>query len=610
MYRYFLGAFGNKSFIRPQYEIMEDGKLRGIEDRWGEFPNGGTVSLTGISDSDTESIKNRLLQFKIDFNRDLHPGYAPYTDNSNKYQIPFNAIDDFDKDEVVEIIDIDYAIEDFINDKTKRTIRIKHRPNKQILLRYAQDCYGPFEFMISDIEDSYGDESYYTIKVFVNSGTINRYRNSDIEKIIMDGYFSIRRNDRIEFIYNISDLKAIEPEEKIEYIDNEELADFFKTLLNKSSEIDNLAGIREQFLELADSFSEEGQLTDNRIKRICELLQTSVDLSDYKVRLTEEYFKNNPNAKSDKEEYLRTHEELLTNVVREDVHYEEKKKEILSELNILEKKREVVKDESQYYVCVSHHDAIIDKQTFEYVQQLQENRKSINDKNEVKVPFKYSNQNIFSNKIFCGYCNASYRRIKRKNDSIYYKCSTADKKKRVFCPESENIKEEALKDIIKQTAQYFKVNEEDIIRQFEDVLKEIEMDLDEDSIQGIEEKIQSNRSKLEKLVDLYMEGLIDKEIYFHKKEEIEKETYELNQKMNMTSQTQVSVIQKVKNLIETIKDKLNHWRDMSDTLIKELIYKIVVYSKEKLDIYINVASYQKISYENGVFVLPNVSEME
>ena len=110
MYRYFLGAFGNKSFIRPQYEIMEDGKLRGIEDRWGEFPNGGTVSLTGISDSDTESIKNRLLQFKIDFNRDLHPGYAPYTDNSNKYQIPFNAIDDFDKDEVVEIIDKFYAI--------------------------------------------------------------------------------------------------------------------------------------------------------------------------------------------------------------------------------------------------------------------------------------------------------------------------------------------------------------------------------------------------------------------------------------------------------------------------------------------------------------------
>lgn len=345
MYRYFLGAFGNRSFIRPQYEIMEDGSLRGIEDRWGEFPNGGTVSLSNISEGDTESIKNRLLQFKIDFNKNLHPGYTSYTDNSNKYQISFNAIDDFDKDEVIEIIDIDYTIEDFLNDKTKRTIRIKHRPNKQILLRYAQDCYGPFEFMISDIEDSYNDEAYYTIKVFVNSGTISRYKNSDLEKIIMDGYFSIRRNDRIEFIYNISSLKYIEPEEKIEYIDNEELADFFKTLLNKSEEIDNLASIREQFLELADSFSEEGQLTDSRIKRICELLQTSVDLRDYKLRLTEEYFKNNPNAKSDKVEYLRTHEELLTNVVREDIHYEEKKNEILDELKELENRKESLKIE-------------------------------------------------------------------------------------------------------------------------------------------------------------------------------------------------------------------------------------------------------------------------
>ncbi len=340
MYKHFLGAFGNRSFIRPQYEIMEDGGLREIEDRWEEFPNGGTVSLSNISEGDTESIKNRLLQFKIDFNRDLHPGYTPYTDNSNKYQISFNAIDDFDKDEIIEIIDIDYAIEDFINDKTKRTIRIKHRPNKQILLRYAQDCYGPFEFMISDIEDSYSDETYYTIKVIVNSGTISRYKNSDIEKITIDGSFSIKRNNRIEFIYNIIDLKAVEPEEKVEYIDNEELTDFFVTLLDKSGEIDNIAGLREQFLELADSFSEEGQLTDSRIRRICELLQTSVDLSAYKVRLTEEYFKNNPNARSDKEEYLRTHEELLTNVVREDIHYEEKKKEILDELNVLEKKKE------------------------------------------------------------------------------------------------------------------------------------------------------------------------------------------------------------------------------------------------------------------------------
>ena len=69
MYKYYFGAFGNRSFIRPQFEILEDGSLREVGDnRWVEFPNGGTVSLS-FSDSDTYDIKNRLLKFKIDFNR-------------------------------------------------------------------------------------------------------------------------------------------------------------------------------------------------------------------------------------------------------------------------------------------------------------------------------------------------------------------------------------------------------------------------------------------------------------------------------------------------------------------------------------------------------------
>ncbi len=343
MYRYFLGAFGNRSFICPQYEIMEDGSLREMRDtRWTEFPNGGTVSLTNISDEDTDDIKNRLLKFRIDFNKDFHPGFDTFNDNSNRYQITLTAIDDFDKDEIIEIIDINYPIEDFLNDKTKRTIRIKHKPNKQILLRYAQDCYGPFEFMISDIEDSYGYETYYTLKIFINSGIINRYRTFDLERIIMEGNFSIRRIDQMQFIYKLEKLQEIEPVEQIDYFDNEELADFFKNLLAKSSDIENLAEIRENFLQIADSFSESEQLSDVRIQRICDLLQTSVELSDYKIRLVEEYFINNPNAKADKEEYLRTHVELIDDIVRADSQYDTKTKAINAEIDELQLKKETI----------------------------------------------------------------------------------------------------------------------------------------------------------------------------------------------------------------------------------------------------------------------------
>ncbi len=343
MYKYFLGAFGNRSFIRPQYEILKDGSLREVGDsRWEEFPNGGTVSLSYLSDSETDDIKNRLLRFKIDFDKDLHPTYDLYGQNSNKFQITQASIEEFDREEIIEVIDLDYPIEEFLNDKTKRTIRIKHKPNKLILLRYAQDCYGPFEFMISDIEDSYGDETYYTLKVFVSSGTINRYKVFDLERFIMEGNFSIRRSDRMQFIYTMDKLQAVEPTEEMDYFDNEELADFFKNLLNKSNEIENLAEIREEFLQIADTFAEEGQLSDKKIQRICEILQTSVDLSDYKLRLIEEYFRNNPNANEDKEEYLRTHEELLEAFAREDLHYEEKEKELTDELEALKHNRDTI----------------------------------------------------------------------------------------------------------------------------------------------------------------------------------------------------------------------------------------------------------------------------
>ncbi len=344
MYRYFLGAFGNRSFICPKYEILENNNLIEVKNRWEDFPNGGTVSLANISDRDIDDIKNRLLRFRIDFNKDYHNGFDTYNENSNKYQIMLNAIDDFDKDEIIEIINIDYPIEDFLNDKTKQTIRIKHKPNKQILLRYIQDCYGPFEFMISNIENSYDYETYYTLKIFVNSGIINKYKMYDLDKIIMEGNFSIKRNDKIQFIYKLEKLQKIKSTE-INYFDNEELADFFKNLLDKSIGIENLVEIREQFLQIADSFSESGQLTDSKIQRICDLLRTSVELSDYKVRLMEEYFRSNPNANADKQEYLRTHTELIDDIVRSDLQYDVKTKIINEEIDELQLKIEDIKNE-------------------------------------------------------------------------------------------------------------------------------------------------------------------------------------------------------------------------------------------------------------------------
>lgn len=349
MYKYYLGAFGNKSFIRPQYEIMQDGTLRYVgDDRWEEFPNGGTVSLLNVYEEDADdisNIRNRLLRFKIDFNKDFHPTFEQYGERSNKYRISLNNIKDFTREEIIEIIDIDYPINDFLNDNSKRLIRLEHKPNKLILLKYAQECYGPFEFMISDVEELYGGGTLYTLKVFVDNGIINKYRISDLDRIILEGSYSIKSNDSIQFIYNLEKLNKIEPYEQIDYIDNEELAEFFKNLLDKSESIEKLSEIKEDFIQIADSFSEKGQMSDFRVKKICDLLKKSSELSDYKLKLMEEYFRNNPNSIEDKEEYLRTHSELLDDIARKDTLYEAKIQEITAELNNIELKRDDINKE-------------------------------------------------------------------------------------------------------------------------------------------------------------------------------------------------------------------------------------------------------------------------
>lgn len=345
MYKFYLGAFGNRSYIRPQFEI-DNGKLRIIEEenRRIEFPNGGTVSLNGLTENDTDNIKNRLLKFKIDFANNRHPNFDPTGQNSNKYQIPIANIEELDRDQIIEIIEIDCTIKEFLNEKSRRTIRIDHKPNKLILLKYAQECYGPFEFMISDIEDSYADETYYTLKISVNSGTINMYKYSDLEKICYDATYSIRRSDRMQFIYNKDRLNAIAPSEKIDYFDNEELADYFKTLLDNTDGIDNLIQLKEQFFKIADSFSDGSELSDKKLQRICDILRTASDLKDYKFRLIEQYFKANPNAKKDKEDYLKNHEELLDGLAREDIRYEEKRVSLDSELEKLRNEMEEISE--------------------------------------------------------------------------------------------------------------------------------------------------------------------------------------------------------------------------------------------------------------------------
>ena len=339
MYRYFLGAFGNRYYIRPFYEINGDGTITDIDDeRFAMFENGGTVSVYFNYDDDSDSIKNRLLKFKLDMESDLHPNFNADNENSNKYRIEIDSnIEELEHDEIIEVIDLECPFDEFLNDKTKRKLRINHRPNQLVLLKRDGMCYGPFDCAVSGVENYYGDEAFYTISVFVNTGVVNCYRFNDIEHVVFDAGFSLRRNDRIQFVYKKDRLDKIKPTKSIDYYDNEELASFMTSLLENEEEISELTKLKEHFIKFADSFSEADEVSEKKIRRIVEVLTKASQFDDYKLRITEEYFKNNPSSLADKEAYLANHDELFVDIVKNDIHYEECRKDLETQLDDLRK---------------------------------------------------------------------------------------------------------------------------------------------------------------------------------------------------------------------------------------------------------------------------------
>lgn len=330
MDKVFLGAFGNGSFIKPQFEIMNDDSIRIIENRYEEFPNGGTIYFYA-TDRDVDTIKNKLIKFRLDMNKDISSKYEIYERKSNKYQATFENIIELERDEVIEIISLEIPMEEILNDKSKRKIKLDHKPNKKIILKNDDNCYGPFECMSS------AEELYYGVTIFINGERINKYKYDDLQKYVYDATFSISGRDSLRFIYNEKRLELVTPIEQIEYIDNEKLIQFLKKILSKSGSIQNISELCDNFQDVIDEFSdfEKDDFSEKKIQRISELLQNVADLRDYKVRITEEYFKSNPSAVNDKQAYLANHEELLKEIARENVRYDEISREYNEKLGRL-----------------------------------------------------------------------------------------------------------------------------------------------------------------------------------------------------------------------------------------------------------------------------------
>ena len=125
--------------------------------------------------------------------------------------------------------------------------------------------------------------------------------------------------------------------------------------------------------------------------------------------------------------------------------------------------------ERPMYLITDHHTPIIDRDTFNRVQQeiaRRSSKRKISDQTKTEQG-KYSGKYVLSELLICGQCGTPYRRriwTKSGNKQVVWRCISRLEHGRRYCPDSPTIKEENLhRGIIRAINNYYSCRD-DIVR--------------------------------------------------------------------------------------------------------------------------------------------------
>lgn len=249
-----------------------------------------------------------------------------------------------------------------------------------------------------------------------------------------------------------------------------------------------------------------------------------------------------------------------------------------------------------------HHPPIIDREIWNEAQKiLAENRPSEN------VRTSHSNRYPLSGKIKCGHCGASFSaKYKRKNGPTPYKgwhCnthSTQGKKhidnigNEVGCDLNCQISEKDFLAILAQVMATLPVDKGKIAKELCDVLSSVfKHNTDAtDNIETTTKKLRTEEKKQTMLLDLYLNKDLTKEEYRAKKAEI---TKNIDGIKSILSDLEGKAIpyydsQQIISEIEEHIKAVFEGKRQDETFYKHILDKIVVFSREEMDVYLKLPS--------------------
>ena len=249
------------------------------------------------------------------------------------------------------------------------------------------------------------------------------------------------------------------------------------------------------------------------------------------------------------------------------------------------KRKKNIGQEDKYYIK-DHHEAIISKEDFEKAQDILKSR------NCSRLPGRRMGKKFtFSGRFRCGFCGSSYGKKSLYKKRPAWDCLSVMKNGRTFCPNSKIMHEDAMKKCFMEAYYLLTANDGLAIEEF---LKEIKEAVRDETPEKRKKKLESEKNdyknKLNKLIDLFVDQKIDKEMFEKKQNVWQSKIDECNDKIEQLNAI-VEDDKKIEKGINRIKVELltresqNDAKEFDEDLFEALIdYGIVGGYNEKGEI--------------------------
>lgn len=245
-------------------------------------------------------------------------------------------------------------------------------------------------------------------------------------------------------------------------------------------------------------------------------------------------------------------------------------------------KRMVNKGEEDKYYIENNHEAIVSAETYEKAQRILEKRSGAVETGRRKG--NYSRKYTFSSRIFCGFCGSVFVRrnlyINTKHETKVWQCMNYAKKGKKFCPETKAIREKIIEDCFVEAYELLCQDNKEVINNF---LNRIDGFLRENNtksiLQKLEVKKQEIENKINSLINLMIDGTIDKETFNKKKIELNKKIKKIEKdqelfKCQLDDENSFDFgVEKIRKVFDK---EAKDIRVFDKDIFEALIYKVVI----------------------------------